>query len=78
MDLQTLFYLVATISILGWFVFLIFLSLVLFNLYRQTQSLVNSFNEKLENPPFQALFSILPLFLILIPIIKAAFKKSRS
>jgi hypothetical protein len=70
MDFQSFFYIVASLFMLGWLVFLIGLMVGVMLLFRRLSKLSETFEEKIANPMTSMSAMIAPMMAILLPLIQ--------
>jgi hypothetical protein len=77
MDWQTLFYVLGSVFIFGWLLFLIILTVSVLVLYQKTRSIQEKISEKMESSPLPLIPLALPVLSLLLPLIKRVVFRSR-
>jgi hypothetical protein len=77
MDWQTLFYVLGSVFIFGWLLFLVILTVSVLVLYQKTRAIQEKISEKMESSPLPFLPLALPALSILFPLIKRLLFRSR-
>ena len=70
MDFQTFFYIIASLFMLGWLVFLIGLMVGAMLLFRRLEKLSETFEEKIASPMTSMSAIIAPMIAIALPLIQ--------